>query len=85
MPNKHNPCDESLCVSSGLRSGAFSCIRNYIIFICISDPQTTILGGPDIYFKEGSTMNITCLVKDSPEPPQFIFWYHQEQVGYSSL
>jgi hypothetical protein len=27
------------------------------------------------------TMNITCLVKDSPEPPQFIFWYHQDQVG----
>ena len=25
-------------------------------------------------------MNLTCLVRDSPEPPQYIFWYHNEQV-----
>ena len=83
MPNQHHPYHESLCVSSGLRSVSFSLL--FVILISFSDPQTTILGGPDIYFEGGTTMNITCLVKDSPEPPQFIFWYHQEQVGYSSL
>ena len=57
----------------------------FVIWIWISDPETKILGGPDIYFKEGDTMNITCLVKDSPEPPQFIFWYHEEQVETKSF
>ena len=26
-------------------------------------------------------MNLTCLVLDSPQPPQFIFWYHNQQVN----
>ena len=25
-------------------------------------------------------MNLTCVVKESPEPPQYIFWYRDEQV-----
>jgi hypothetical protein len=25
-------------------------------------------------------MNLTCMVRDSPEPPQFIFWKHNDQV-----
>jgi len=30
-------------------------------------------------------MNLTCLVRDSPEPPQYIFWYHNQQpISYSS-
>jgi len=60
-------------------------IMSHYVYLQVSDPQTTILGGPDIYFEEGDTMNITCLVKDSPEPPQFIFWYHMEQaISYAS-
>ena len=50
-------------------------------YIYITEPRTSILGGPDIYFAEGDTINITCLVKDSPQPPQFIFWYHNKEVG----
>ena len=46
-----------------------------------SEPYTEILGGPNIYLEEGFTMNLTCLVRDSPEPPQYIFWYQNEQVN----
>ena len=45
------------------------------------EPYTEILGGPHIYLEEGFTMNLTCLVRDSPEPPQYIFWYQNEQVN----
>ena len=35
--------------------------------------------------EEGDTMNLTCLVKDSPEPPQVIFWFHnEEEISYDS-
>jgi len=60
-------------------------VMSHYVYLLVSDPRTTILGGPDIHFAEGDTMNITCLVKDSPEPPQFIFWYHGTQIiSYSS-
>ena len=49
--------------------------------VIIAEPYTEILGGPDIYLEEGFTMNLTCLVRDSPEPPQYIFWYRNEQVS----
>ena len=51
--------------------------------ISLSEPVTQILGGPHIYIEEGLPMNLTCIVKDSPEPPQSIFWHHQQQVNMS--
>ena len=57
-----------------------------ILTIFLSEPFTEILGGPDIYLEEGFTMNLTCLVRDSPEPPQYIFWYHNQQpISYYSV
>ena len=57
----------------------------YFIFLYL-EPYTEILGGPDIYLEEGFTMNLTCLVKDSPEPPQYIFWYQNQQpISYYSV
>ena len=54
--------------------------------ILIAEPYTQIVGSPKIFLDEGSTMNLTCLVKESPEPPQFIFWYHnKEPISYSSI
>ena len=51
-----------------------------LLILGISEPHTEILGGPSIFIEEGATMNLTCVVRDSPEPPQFIFWYRDEQV-----
>ena len=50
----------------------------------IAEPHTEILGGPSIFIEEGATMNLTCVVKESPEPPQYIFWYRDEQVWRES-
>ena len=49
--------------------------RHSATTVIIAEPYTEILGGPDIYLEEGFTMNLTCLVRDSPEPPQYIFWW----------
>ncbi|XP_021919694.1 uncharacterized protein LOC110829846 isoform X2 [Zootermopsis nevadensis] len=43
-------------------------------------PTATILGGPDLHVDRGSTINLTCTIKDSTEPPAYIFWYHHEDV-----
>uniref|UniRef100_A0A182VLP5 Ig-like domain-containing protein n=1 Tax=Anopheles merus TaxID=30066 RepID=A0A182VLP5_ANOME len=45
-----------------------------------SMPTATIIGGPDLHVDKGSTINLTCAVKYSPEPPAYIFWYHHDEV-----
>jgi len=61
-------------------------VISHLVYLNIAEPFTEILGGPDIYLEEGFTMNLTCLVRDSPEPPQYIFWYHNGQpISYSSI
>jgi len=60
-------------------------VMSHHVYLTVAEPYTEILGGPDIYLEEGFTMNLTCIVRESPEPPQYIFWYQNEQpISYSS-
>ncbi|XP_018566535.1 zwei Ig domain protein zig-8-like isoform X1 [Anoplophora glabripennis] len=43
-------------------------------------PTAQILGGPDLHVDKGSTINLTCSIRYSPEPPAYIFWYHHDDV-----
>ena len=45
-----------------------------------TEPVTEILGGPELFIDTESTINLTCVVRRSPEPPAFIFWKHNDQV-----
>lgn len=72
-------------------SGLYECqvsttpVMSHVVSLHVTEPVTIILGGGDILVEEGDTMNLTCLVKDSPEPPQFIFWFHNdEEISYDS-
>lgn len=47
--------------------------------LCISEPITEILGGPDLFINMGSTINLTCLVRYAPEPPPVMRWSHNSQ------
>ena len=42
--------------------------------------MTEILGGPEVYIEGGSTINLTCVITGSPEPPSYIFWSHKDKV-----
>lgn len=43
-------------------------------------PQAEIVGAPDIHVDMGSTVNLSCIISHSPEPPAYIFWYHNGKV-----
>ncbi|CAG7826924.1 unnamed protein product [Allacma fusca] len=43
------------------------------------EPNTTIMGGTDMHINRGSTINLTCIVEHSPEPPSNILWTHNNQ------
>jgi hypothetical protein len=48
----------------------------------LSEPVTEVAGGPDLYIDRGSTINLTCTVKYSPEPPHYIIWNHNNAVSF---
>ncbi|KAL6435726.1 hypothetical protein ACFW04_005548 [Cataglyphis niger] len=43
-------------------------------------PVTEIAGGPDLYINKDSTINLTCYVKFTPEPPSSLTWSHNYQA-----
>lgn len=42
--------------------------------------QAEILGRPEMFIKSGSDINLTCVVRETPEPPSFIYWYRGSNV-----
>lgn len=57
-----------------------------MLYVCISfrvlstEPVTMIVGEPEMYINKESTMNLTCVVRHSPEPPLTIYWTHDNEV-----
>lgn len=47
----------------------------------LAEPITTLVGAPDLYINTGSTVNLTCIVQHSPEPPPAIKWMHNNAVS----
>uniref|UniRef100_A0A182WUT0 Ig-like domain-containing protein n=1 Tax=Anopheles quadriannulatus TaxID=34691 RepID=A0A182WUT0_ANOQN len=63
------------------KSAYLSCrVKNLGNKTILRVPTATIIGGPDLHVDKGSTINLTCAVKYSPEPPAYIFWYHHDEV-----
>jgi len=51
----------------------------------ILESRANILGSKDLYMKEGSEVELSCKVVDSPRPPAYIYWYKGEEViNYST-
>lgn len=48
--------------------------------------EAEIMGQSDLYFKSGSTITLMCLITLSPEPPGFVFWYHDSRmINYDTI
>ncbi|KZC13942.1 Kin of IRRE-like protein 1 [Dufourea novaeangliae] len=59
---------------------------SHIVFLDVIEPKTKILGAPDLFINRGSTINLTCIVWQSPEPPAYIFWNHNDAIiSYDSI
>jgi len=44
-----------------------------------------ITGGTEVHVEQGSTLNLTCVVKNSKEKPHYLLWYHKnETIDYTS-
>lgn len=55
------------------------------LYLTIVEPETEILGGPELFINKGSTINLTCVVKHSPDPPPTMTWSHNsEEINFDS-
>ncbi|CAH1103589.1 unnamed protein product [Psylliodes chrysocephalus] len=67
-------------------AGTYECqistqpVKSYFVNLNVVVPTAQIMGGPDLHVDRGSTINLTCSIRFSPEPPAYIFWYHHDDV-----
>ena len=45
-----------------------------------SEPEVSVLGGPDLFINAGSFINLTCCGTNLPGVPEDVFWFHEEKV-----
>lgn len=45
-----------------------------------SEAQAEIQGAPELYIRAGSLLKLICTLKHSTEPPEFVFWYHEQRM-----
>lgn len=58
---------------------------SFPLFLSIAEPETEILGGPEVFVDALSAVNLTCVVRKSPKPPAAIFWKHNQQtISYNT-
>ncbi|KAK0092923.1 hypothetical protein PV326_000309, partial [Microctonus aethiopoides] len=55
-------------------------LKSHQFYLNVVVPTATILGGPELYVGAGSTINLTCAIRFSSEPPAYIFWYYDGNV-----
>ncbi|XP_050725854.1 zwei Ig domain protein zig-8-like [Eriocheir sinensis] len=67
-------------------SGNYECqvstkpVMSYVVRLSVfAAPQADIIGSPDMHVDMGSTINLTCVISHTPEPPDYIKWTHNGQ------
>ncbi|KAF4525043.1 hypothetical protein B566_EDAN001957 [Ephemera danica] len=51
----------------------------------VVEAKADILGPMEKYLKSGSTLKLSCVLRQSTEPPLFVFWYHNNRmINYDS-
>ncbi|XP_049269783.1 zwei Ig domain protein zig-8 [Rhipicephalus sanguineus] len=53
---------------------------SYFVRLTVLVPRARILEAPELFINSGSSINVSCAIEHSPEPPVFVFWYHNDRV-----
>ncbi|XP_075740883.1 zwei Ig domain protein zig-8-like [Rhipicephalus microplus] len=53
---------------------------SYFVRLAVLVPRARILEAPELFINSGSSINVSCAIEHSPEPPVFVFWYHNDRV-----
>lgn len=53
---------------------------SYFVRLTVLVPRARIMESPELFINSGSSINVTCAIEHSPEPPVFVFWYHNDRM-----
>ncbi|CAM1311538.1 Uncharacterised protein g5725 [Pycnogonum litorale] len=53
---------------------------SYFVSLNVVVPKTRIKSAPDLYLRSGSTIELQCIISQSPKRPVFVFWYHNDRM-----
>ncbi|XP_064094808.1 zwei Ig domain protein zig-8-like [Macrobrachium nipponense] len=61
-------------------------VKTYVVYLNVyTAARAEIIGSPDMHVDVGSTINLTCIITHSSDPPTYINWfYNQEPLEYDS-
>lgn len=60
-------------------------VKAFTMFLRVLEPRGEILGSSEIYVQKASMINLTCILHNLPEPPEYVLWYHENKnISYSS-
>ncbi|KAJ8925603.1 hypothetical protein NQ315_009443 [Exocentrus adspersus] len=51
-----------------------------VVELRVTTALAEIQGAPDLYLRAGSDLSLVCTLRDSTEPPEFVFWYHEQRM-----
>ncbi|XP_045107138.1 hemicentin-1-like [Portunus trituberculatus] len=55
-------------------------LASHLVVLEVVAPRAVIPGQGVHHVQAGSTISLTCLIEQSPEAPQYIFWYHDSRM-----
>jgi len=68
-------------------SGAYECqvtteegIRSHRVELKVETPEAFILAEDEYHIERGSSLSLVCIIEKATEPPQYVFWYHNERM-----
>ncbi|XP_044739971.1 bone morphogenetic protein 10-like [Chrysoperla carnea] len=55
-------------------------ILSHFVNLNIVIPEAYILGSGEHHVDVGSVIRLVCIIENSPTPPQYVFWYHNDHM-----
>lgn len=52
---------------------------SHFVELTVVTPRVTIPGGSELHVRSGSTVTIKCVVSHALHPPNYVFWYHEDE------
>ncbi|XP_018562030.1 Down syndrome cell adhesion molecule-like [Anoplophora glabripennis] len=46
----------------------------------VTEASAEIMGSPDLHVRAGSLLRLVCTLRHSTEPPEYVFWYHEQRM-----
>jgi len=74
-------------------SGKYECqvttndgnIKSHRVDLKVETPEAFILADEEYHIDTGSSLSLVCIIEKATEPPQYVFWYHNERmINYDS-